>query len=308
MPTIWVLNYTAIFLLALLPWIGVIPCRAESANAMVYVLNGPQSPADHRYDFHWEILKTALERTVAKHGPYRIEKSAAMSEARQTQELQDATGKLTVMYLGTSPELERDLIPVRIPVDKNLSGYFVLLIRSENAAKFRDAQTLEGLKKFTFGLGVDWLDNLVYEHNGLRVTKGSEYDGLFEMLLNSRFDAFPRSGVEVMQEYTQRRAAMPDLFIEETLLIYYPWPMYFWFSKNAEGLRLSARAAEGMWSMIEDGTYNKIFEKHFHDDIERLNLKKRKLIELKNPRLTPATPLQDKRLWFVPTASESKAK
>ena len=306
MPKIKVLGYTSFALLALLPWIGATPCRAESE--MVYVLNGPQSPADHRYDFHWEILKTALERTSVKYGPFRIEKSSPMSEARQTQELLDATGKLTVMYLGTSLERERDLIPVRIPVDKNLSGYFVLLIRSDNAEKFRDVQSLNGLQKFTFGLGVDWLDNLVYEHNGLRVTKGSDYDGLFEMLLNRRFDAFPRSGVEVMREYTQRKASMPDLFIEETILVYYPWPMYFWFSKNSEGQRLSARAAEGMWSMIENGTYDKIFEKYFHDDIERLNLKKRRTIELKNPRLTPATPLQDKRLWFIPTAPELKAK
>ena len=272
---------------------------------MVYIHNGPEKQDDHRYDFHWEILKTALERTTAKFGAFRIESSAPMTEARQTQELKETGGKLTVMYLGTSHNLERELLPVRIPVDKNLSGYFVLLIRSDSAEKFRDIKSLEGLRAFNFGLGVDWLDNVVFAHNRLKVVKGSDYDGLFEMLLNQRFDAFPRSGVEIMGEYNQRKASMPELAIEPGLLLYYPWPMYFWFSKNAEGQRLAARASEGMWSMIEDGTYDKIFDKYFHADIERLNLKKRRLIELKNSRLTPETPLQDKRLWFDPAKEKS---
>jgi len=288
--------------------LGANPRCAEAT--MVYILNGPQSADDHRYDFHVEILKTALEKTTAKFGPYRLDLSASMSEARQTLELKAASGKLNVMYLGTSPELEHDLIPIRIPVDKNLSGYFVLLIRSHDARRFQHVRTPSDPKESSFGLGDDWLDNLVYQHNGLKVTKGSDYNGLFEMLLNRRFDAFPRSGVEVMQEYQQRKPSMPELAIEETLLLYYPWPMYFWFSKNPEGVRLSTRAAEGMWSMIEDGTYDKIFDKYFRADIERLNLSKRQLIEMSNPRLTPETPLQDKRLWFNPakSAPDSKTK
>ena len=46
-------------------------------------------------------------------------------------------GSLTVMYLGTRPEFEKELMPVRIPVDKNLGGYMVFLIRKEDECGLR---------------------------------------------------------------------------------------------------------------------------------------------------------------------------
>jgi len=104
---------------------------------MRYVYNAPESRLDVRYRYHWEILRTALDRTVARYGPYVMEPSVFMPEKRQAFELQHATGKLTVMYLGTNPEFERDLVPVRIPVDKNLGGYCVFLIRREDQPRSR---------------------------------------------------------------------------------------------------------------------------------------------------------------------------
>src|SRR4051812_15165884 len=96
--------------------------RAEEAGArpggMRYIYNRPESALDQRYEYQWEILRTALERTREKWGAFAMEPGVLMSEKRQTFELMHATGKLTVMYLGTTPELEKALTPVRIPVDK----------------------------------------------------------------------------------------------------------------------------------------------------------------------------------------------
>src|SRR5689334_6181002 len=110
--------------------LAVIPV-VVTAQPMRYIHHPPESPLDKRYEYHWEILRTALERTREKYGPYVMETSAEMTEKRQAFEMRNATGKLTVMYLSTLPEFERDLIPVRIPVDKNLGGYCVFLIRKE---------------------------------------------------------------------------------------------------------------------------------------------------------------------------------
>ncbi|MEO8033787.1 MAG: hypothetical protein ABI837_05095, partial [Acidobacteriota bacterium] len=105
--------------------------RIEAAPVMTYVYNGPESALDVRYRYHWEILRNALEKTEPKWGPYRMVPSELMSERRQILELKNATGSLTVMYLSTTPELESALVPIRIPVDKNLAGYCVFLIRKE---------------------------------------------------------------------------------------------------------------------------------------------------------------------------------
>jgi hypothetical protein len=226
--------------------------------------------------------------------------SAPMAEKRQTFELMNATGKLTVMYLSTLPEFEKNLVPVRIPVDKNLGGYCIFLIRKEDQHKFDSLTTLDDLRKFTYGLGLGWIDVDILKYNNFNVVTGSSYDGLFEMLVHKRFDIFLRAAVEVLDEYQHRKDSLPELFIEKNIVFYYPLPMYFWFSKTDEGRRLAARAEEGMRMMIQDGTYDKIFDKYQRHKILRLKLKKRRIFRIDNPFLGPETPFEDKRLWFDP--------
>jgi hypothetical protein len=279
-------------------FLSQVPAFAE--NPMMYIYNAPESSLDVRYVYHWEILKTALEKTKKKYGPYRMVASEPMIEKRQTFELEKATGKLTVMYLSTIPDFERNLVPIRIPVDKNLGGYCIFLIRKEDQHKFNSVKTLGDLRKFTYGLGLGWIDVDILRANNFRVVTGSNYDGLFEMLVNKRFDIFLRATIEIIDEYESRKEAMPDLHIEENIIFYYPLPMYFWFSKTEEGRRLAARAEEGMWMMIKDGTYDKIFDRYQRHKIERLKLKNRKIFRIDNPFLGPETPFDDKRLWFDP--------
>jgi hypothetical protein len=90
------------------------------------------------------------------------------------------------------------------------------------------------------------------------------------------------------------------LRIEDTLCLYYPLPMYFWFSRTDEGRRLAARAEKGMRIMIADGTYDRIFTEFQDAKIERLRLRDRKLFKIENPFVGPETPFDDKRLWFDP--------
>src|SRR5436190_2073547 len=149
---------------------------------MTYVYHQPESARDVRYLYHWEILRTALERTTPKWGPYRMAVAAeTMSEARQAYEMKSGSGKLTVMYLGTTPEFERTLVPVRIPVDKNLGGYCVFLIRQGDKQRFANVKSLDDLRRFTYGLGIGWIDVDILKSNGFKVITGSNYDGLFEM-------------------------------------------------------------------------------------------------------------------------------
>jgi hypothetical protein len=100
---------------------------AIADSGMTYIYNAPESGLDKRYEYHWEILRTALEKTKGKYGPYRMVPSNTMTERRQAFELKGATGKLRVVYLSTVPDFEKHLIPIRIPVDKNLGGYVSFL-------------------------------------------------------------------------------------------------------------------------------------------------------------------------------------
>jgi ABC-type amino acid transport substrate-binding protein len=223
-----------------------------------------------------------------------------MTERRQAYELKNHTGKLTVMYLSTTPDFERNLIPIHIPVDKNLGGYSVFLIRKDEQQRFDSLRTLDDVRKLSFGVGLDWIDVDILKANGFRVVTGSSYEGLFHMLVQKRFDLFLRAATEVLDEYDNRKEALPALHIEDSIIFYYPLPMYFWFPKTAEGRRLAARAEEGMRMMIADGTYDRIFDRYQRHKIERLRLKSRRILRIPNPNVGPETPFADKRLWFDP--------
>ena len=274
-----------------------VPARDE---VMTYIHHPPESARDVRYLYQWEVLRIALEKTTPKWGPYRLVAGEVMTERRQAYELRNATGALTVMYLGSTPEFERELLPIRIPVDRNLGGYGIFLIRTGEQARFDAVRTLADLKTFTYGLGLGWIDVEILKSNGFDVVTGSSYDGLFEMLVRRRFDVFLRSAVEILDEYDQRQPEMRDLRVEDSLILYYPCPMYFWFAQTPEGRRLAARAEAGMRLMLADGSYDEVFGRFQRSKIERLHLKTRTTYRIENPFLGPETPLADKRLWFDP--------
>ncbi|MDR3668128.1 MAG: transporter substrate-binding domain-containing protein [Ignavibacteriaceae bacterium] len=292
---------TLIIILVIILFNGGIPIKLFASDSiMTYIYNAPESALDKRYIYHWDILRTALEKTKQKYGNYRMIPSEVMTEKRQAYELENATGKLTIMCLGSTPDLEKRLHPIRIPVDKNLNGYELFLIRKEDKDRFKNIKTLDDLKKYTFGLGFGWIDTDILRANGIKVVTASNYDGLFEMLINKRFDIALRSAGEILWEEETRKDKLPDLMIEENILIYYPLPMYFWFSKTEDGRRLSTRVEEGMKMMINDGTFDEIFAKYENNKIAKLNLKNRRIIKLENPFMDPNTPIKEKKLWFDP--------
>jgi hypothetical protein len=277
---------------------AVMSTRLYGAGAMTFTYNAPESVLDARYAYHWEILRTALDKTAAKWGPYKMVAAETMTELRQTEELMRASGKLSVMYLDAGPEFEERLIPVRIPVDRGLVSYRIFLIHKDNKDLLKNVRNLSDLRRFSIGQGLGWGDVEILQASGLKVVTGSSYEGLFEMLANKRFDLFSRGAVEILQEYEDRKAALPDLAIEQRLLLYYPLPMYFWFPKTDEGKRMAERSREGMLRMIEDGTYEEIFQKYQGSKIEKLHLQDRLMIKIPNRGLPPETPFNDLRLWF----------
>lgn len=280
---------------------GLAVARAATpAPDYLYLYNAPESATDVRYVYHWEILRAALERTRETHGAFEMRRAKVMSESRQAEELMNASGALTVMYLDSKPEFERRLWHVPIPVDKGLAGYRLFLVRAERRDELRRVATLDDLRRFSYGFGFDWVDVSILRASGFRVVTGSSYDGLFEMLEHRRFDVFLRSAAEVLDEVAQRAATMPDLAIEETLCLHYPLPQYFWFARTPAGRRLADRVEEGMRALIADGTFDRIFDRYYRAGIERLRLKERRLFRIESPLVRKELLPADPRLWFEP--------
>ncbi len=268
---------------------------------MVVIYQRPESDIDTRNNYHIELLRTALEKTITKYGPFRLKPTkTVMNEIRIIKMLTNGVEGVDVMFRPTSKEDEEQLSPIRIPLDKGLLGYRIFLIHKKDQPKFRSIKSLNQLKKLKVGQGRDWNDVNIYKHNNFKVVTGSVYEGLFEMLLKARFDYFARGVEEAYPEYEARKKEMPDLHVEESIVLYYPFPRYFWVANNKKGDLLRERLTEGLEIMIKDGSFEQIFRKYKSNAINMANLKNRKVFKIKSPFLPEATPINRPELWYDP--------
>lgn len=257
-----------------------------------------ESSNDTRNNDVVELLEMILERTVSTDGPYTIHSAVGnMNEARSIELLKQGL-YLNVIWSSATDDVEDALLPIHIPIRKGGLGYRVFLIRQQDQKKFSKVKTLQELKALSVGQGHFWNDVKVFEANDFKVVTGSTYEGLFEMLVQGRFDYFSRGFNEAPVEYDARKHRLKDLHIEQALLLYYPWPKFFYVSPNHPEIK--DRVERGFRLIIADGTYQQWFLKYNKEAIDRANLKGRRLFILNNPLLPSSVPIHDKQLWYDP--------
>lgn len=283
-------------------WAGALamalPTLGQSAGAAVQNVVYPafEQADEVRFDDLMDLLRAALDATVPKYGPYTLSPSRrGMNEARYLIEL--ARGEeINIAWSSTSVAKEKEFLPIRIPLRKGLLGYRIALIAADKQARVDTVHTREDLKALTIGQGIGWGDVKLYQSNGLSVGE-AHYNDLFALTANGRFDLFPRGIGEVFDEYTRQKDRFPKLAVEKNLLIYYPWPYYFFFNKKDEALK--NRIEAGLHMLRKNGMFDTLFKKHNEAAIKKANLKGRRVIRLDNPLLPPDTPA-DPSLWFDP--------
>lgn len=281
---------------ALLPGLLATASCALAAGVKVTYPTG-DVPNDPRFNDVIEILHTALEKTRAQYGPYELGPAPTpMPKARYLLEMENG-GEINVVWNGTSEELEQRFLPIRIPLRKGLLGYRISLINKDMQAKIDQVKTVEDLKKISIGQGIGWGDIRIYEHIGIDVVK-AKYGQLFKMLSLNRFELYPRGIGEVFTEFDLYKKEHPNLAVEKNLVLYYPWPYYYFF--NHKDAALKQRVEAGLHIMQKDGSFDAIFRKYNQDAIEKANLKGRRIIRLVNPLLPKETPLNDPSLWYDP--------
>lgn len=206
------------------------------------------------------------------------------------------SGSISVMWGGTSEEMERDFIPIRIDAYRGLMNHRLFFIRQGDQARFDNIQTLDDLKKIKMGQGRSWQDASILESAGLDVVKATKKPSLYYMLEGGRFDAFPRGANEVWTELT----AFPNLAltVEKRLVLIYPLPTYFFVTpKDPE---LARDIENGLEAAIKDGAFDRYFygSPEVQEALEKADLPNRRAIRINNPYLPKATPLDRKELWL----------
>lgn len=282
-------KYSTLFFLLL----NIIP-RVSIAD--VILVNRPSTSEDSRYDYPKKLLTEILKVTEIKYGHTTIkETQLKMPRNRILRELEKGEN-IHVMAEASKQSWEQRLIPIRIPIRKGIQGYRTFLILKKNQYILSKINTLEEFKKIPTGSGLQWATTGILEKNGFIVKTGNNYEGLFSMLIKDRFMTFGRGINEIVEEYNKRKDKYPELSIEQDLLLYIPLPTYFFVSPQKP--ELAKRIEAGLQLMINNGSFEQMFNDEFSELIDNANLTKRRIFRITNPNLSPQTPLDIKHYWY----------
>lgn len=202
---------------------------------------------------------------------------------------------LDVVWTFATAKREQELLPIKIPIDRGLLGWRLLLINAVDQDKFAGL-TLEQLKQLRSAQGHDWPDLNVLVENGFNVTPSSSYTGLFAMLKRGRIAYFPRALSEIWLE--QATHSNQGIVVEQHWALHYPAPVYFFVSRNKP--ELAAAIEKGLRAAIADGSMKQLFLLHFEDAIAQAALTKRRIVSLQNTDLSGSAMPTDPQLWFDP--------
>ncbi|GGC58710.1 transporter substrate-binding domain-containing protein [Undibacterium terreum] len=246
-----------------------------------------------------EYVLAALDLGLRHSGKdyQRVASSAKMQQARAIQELLSEQGQLDLLWTMTTAEREAQLLAVKIPIDKGLFGWRIALVKRGRGNIFKTVMKSKDLQAYSAGQEHDWPDTPILRSNGLPVVTATSYEALFNMLDGKRFDYFPRSVMEIWQEY--REHPFHNLEVEKTIVLHYPTALYFFVSPRRPELAKDLHA--GLEKAVADGSFERLFRKHLLPAIKKANIQKRRVLELSNPLLGPdSLPGKRPELWYKP--------
>ncbi len=266
--------------------------KSTHSKVLRVVYGSPSTDADiFQRVYQLRLLKAALD---ASGQPYElIPAGRDLVQSRLLKEI--AAKRIDIYWSMTSIERERLLRPIRVPLDKGLNGWRIMLVEKSNPHVFAKVRAVDDLSRYILLQGHDWPDTQILKFNGLVVDTSQHPAQLFDMLRKGRGQGFPRSVVEIKSEANAHQA---DFIIDPHLALYYPSAVYFFVNKENESL---AEALEqGLKHLQNSGQFDQMFWQEYGETLLQLNLVKRRILVLRNPDLPLATPINNKSLWYQP--------
>lgn len=275
--------------LALMIW----PLRAETVIRAL----GQQSIQEASHAYYQDLLQLVLKQTEAEFGPARV--SELMPPRHGDMYFMLQKGDFIDLHrFGTDLELEKNLLPIRVPLLGGGLGWRGLMIRKIDHAAFLQLKSFSQLQQLTACQGHTWPDSTVMEQAGLKVLRIDGYDQMLQMLSKKRCDYFPRSVFEGPSEVAKFARDYPDLMFSTDILLKYPYAMYFFVKQNNE--LLAKRLQKGLTALAMTGQLQSFMQKHpVSSHVFPLSQFEHSLVfELPNAVLPPATPLTISEFWL----------
>lgn len=256
-----------------------------SASAeMVVSMTAPLSSADTPQLYTIALTKLALEKTRVSYGDFRVQTIPATTRPRSLANLANNVFPNALIETGYDEKLTESgrLAFINFPVDGGIVGYRVCFVSPAIKLAISNNLSLEQLRKYNFGQGANWGDNIILRHNGFKVSEFSSYDGLFKMVAVGRIDFFCRGANEIVSE-KNIFADIKNLVMDDSFVLVYPLPRFFYL--NSANKLLHERMSVGLKVAYEDGSFARLWREYYKADVNSLKLNQRIVFHLENPLL-----------------------
>jgi len=239
-------------------------------------------------DYIAELFVLALEKSGVEFNCIPVEN---LPSQKRTILLLGKEKVLDLAWTVTNVKREEQALAVKIPLDKGLLGYRIPLIHKDNLDLFKGKRHTTDIKKIRFGLQFDWPDLDIFDQNKLSTLSFSSHEQSLNLLKSKRIDAIPDGVLEVGSYKLP-----PELDYDKHVVLYYPSAVYFFVAKGNQILHDALE--QGLHLALEDGSWQKLFDKYFTQVIAEVNLNSRVLIRLDNPTLPRTAPIDMPKYWF----------
>ena len=267
----------------------------QPVNAAVWTIVYPSGEIENdiRQAFPIAVLNLALQKTGVR---YKLAPSTKSYRQSQLFKRLEENLEINVLWSMTDNQREQQLRPIRIPITRGLIGLRALLTHKDNGFLTASVSTLDDLLVFSPVQGISWPDTKILQANGFNVLTAQNYVEATALMNDNSADFFPRSVVEVFGELNN--AYSPDFRLKKGIFIAYPTAQYFFTNKR--NVTLSRLIETGLQRALEDGSYHDLFQQHFGEILQRLNIENAIILNLANPLLPALTPLSDEKYWEFP--------
>jgi ABC-type amino acid transport substrate-binding protein len=258
---------------------------------------GPQSTEDVSQDYFSRLLKKAINLGSSQPIDLNFIDASSLTQGRTLHLL--ANHSLDVFWTVSSIDREKQFYAVKVPLMKGLLGYRVSIIKKQDLSNFIVLSTKDFKQKIACQ-GTHWPDTRILEYNQYSVNPVVRYKTMFEMVSKNRCDYFPRAIYEAYGELEIVQKKFDNLTILDDVLLYYPYPIYFFVHK--ENTALGRIIENGLEQMIESGEFD-VFMKHHEVTRYAFPLKKwesKRIFQLENPFLSEDTDIENTRYWVTP--------
>ena len=254
--------------------------------------------------FYYRLLRLVMERSgqpfVLGYSTEVLPQDEAMNAlaSGHVNGDQNPTG-ITVGAYGAGLELNRRLLPIKIPLKGGLMGLRAGWTNRSNHPQLRQVSDLDELRALVLLQGLGWSDVDIFDRAGLRTFTAAPQERL-RLVDNERVHLFPRGIAELEWEAPEVRRTSSDLELDEHLLITYPFAGFFYVSRSNPSL--AKAISTGFERVIAEGSYQRLLEEVVFTPWLRRHLKlhKRRVIHLRNPAAGFVFEGVDPRYWIVP--------